>query len=83
MGRLITGFGGSGMNELVSVLLNSIFVFAFWFQRLSLTINSMIDINDFHRVAMLRSYVTTVSLVGVTCGAPIGALLTSQIGWQM
>lgn len=43
----------------------------------------MIDIDNFHRVAMLRSYVTTVSLVGVTCGAPIGALLTSQIGWQM
>ncbi|KAJ5379820.1 uncharacterized protein N7496_002248 [Penicillium cataractarum] len=62
-GRVITGFGGSGMNELVSVLLN--------------------NIDDFHRVAMLRSYVTTVSLVGITCGAPIGALLTSQIGWQL
>lgn len=36
----------------------------------------------FERVAMLRSYVTTVSILGCTCGAPLGAFLTSWIGWQ-
>ncbi|CAG8260874.1 unnamed protein product [Penicillium nalgiovense] len=61
-GRLISGFGGAGMNELVSVILN--------------------EIHSFDRVAMLRSYVTTVSIIGVTCGAPLGAFLTSWIGWQ-
>jgi hypothetical protein len=76
------------MNELVSVLLNSMLVSTFCFNfktptRLFLTRNLMIDIGSFHRVAMLRSYVTTVSLVGITCGAPFGALLTSQIGWQL
>ncbi|KAJ5858428.1 hypothetical protein N7534_003705 [Penicillium rubens] len=49
-GRLISGFGGAGMNELVSVILN--------------------EIHSFDRVAMLRSYVSTVSIIGVTCGAP-------------
>ncbi|KAJ5597702.1 hypothetical protein N7537_007786 [Penicillium hordei] len=61
-GRLISGFGGAGMNELVSVILN--------------------EIHSFDRVAMLRSYVTTVSIIGITCGAPLGAFLTSWIGWQ-
>ncbi|KAJ6155972.1 hypothetical protein N7497_004857 [Penicillium chrysogenum] len=61
-GRLISGFGGAGMNELVSVILN--------------------EIHSFDRVAMLRSYVSTVSIIGVTCGAPLGAFLTSWIGWQ-
>jgi hypothetical protein len=76
------------MNELVSVLLNSMLVFTSFLtfyvpNLLILTIPLMIDIDNFHRVAMLRSYVTTVSLVGITCGAPFGALLTSQIGWQL
>jgi predicted MFS family arabinose efflux permease len=76
------------MNELVSVLLNSKFLPHFWYQLSNASIaewNIILikDIDNFHRVAMLRSYVTTVSLVGITCGAPIGALLTSQIGWQM
>lgn len=76
------------MNELVSVLLNCMFVSTSWccFQfppLLILTVILMTDIDNFHRVAMLRSYVTTVSLVGITCGAPFGALLTSQIGWQL
>ncbi|KAL2698827.1 hypothetical protein AAEP93_010215 [Penicillium crustosum] len=61
-GRIISGFGGAGMNELVSVILN--------------------EIHSFDRVAMLRSYVTTVSIIGITCGAPLGAFLTSWIGWQ-
>jgi MFS family permease len=61
-GRLISGFGGAGMNELVSVILN--------------------ELHSFDRVAMLRSYVSTVSIIGVTCGAPLGAFLTSWIGWQ-
>ncbi|KOS43232.1 hypothetical protein ACN38_g5877 [Penicillium nordicum] len=61
-GRIISGFGGAGMNELVSVILN--------------------EVHSFDRVAMLRSYVTTVSIIGVTCGAPLGAFLTSWIGWQ-
>lgn len=76
------------MNELVSVLLNSMLVSAFCFNfeipaPLILTTSLIIDIDNFYRVAMLRSYVTTVSLVGITCGAPFGALLTSQIGWQL
>jgi hypothetical protein len=76
------------MNELVSVLLNSMFVSTFDSIFLviplsTLTIILILDIDNFHRVAMLRSYVTTVSLVGITCGAPFGALLTSQIGWQL
>ncbi|CAI7600682.1 unnamed protein product [Penicillium palitans] len=61
-GRIISGFGGAGMNELVSVILN--------------------EVHSFDRVAMLRSYVTTVSIIGITCGAPLGAFLTSWIGWQ-
>lgn len=40
------------------------------------------EVHSFDRVAMLRSYVTTVSIIGITCGAPLGAFLTSWIGWQ-
>ncbi|KAJ9489595.1 hypothetical protein VN97_g3687 [Penicillium thymicola] len=40
------------------------------------------EMGSFHRVAVLRSYVTTSSIMGITCGAPLGALLTSYFGWQ-
>lgn len=61
-GRVISGIGGSGMVELVSVLVN--------------------EMGSFHQVAVLRSYVTTSSIIGITCGAPLGALLTTSLGWQ-
>lgn len=35
-----------------------------------------------HQVAVLRSYVTTASMLGMNCGAPLGAILTDRIGWK-
>lgn len=34
------------------------------------------------QVAMLRSYVTMIAIIVVACGAPLGAFLTSWVGWR-
>ena len=74
------------MVELVSVLVNGMSI---WGHGLDIpndgftkASNFTTEMGSFHRVAVLRSYVTTSSIIGITCGAPLGALLTSYLGWQ-
>ncbi|KAL4796458.1 major facilitator superfamily domain-containing protein [Aspergillus venezuelensis] len=61
-GRVISGLGGSGMVELVSVVFN--------------------ENGSSRQVALLRSYATVASMLGQTCGAPLGGMITSWVGWR-
>lgn len=41
-----------------------------------------IDMASLREVAVLRSYYTMVVVLGTVVGAPLGAFLTSTIGWR-
>ncbi|KAJ6138298.1 Major facilitator superfamily domain general substrate transporter [Penicillium samsonianum] len=62
VGRFFTGIGGSGLVDVISILLN--------------------DLVSPSKVAVLRSYLSVASTLGISSGGPIGGLLTQTVGWR-
>ncbi|KGO47225.1 Major facilitator superfamily domain, general substrate transporter [Penicillium expansum] len=60
--RFFTGIGGSGLVDVISILLN--------------------DLVSPSKVAVLRSYLSVASMLGISSGGPIGGLLTQTVGWR-
>jgi MFS family permease len=62
VGRFVTGTGGAGMMDLVSILLNKM--------------------TSASEVGLLRGYVSLGITLGVSCGPPLGGVLTDAVGWR-
>lgn len=79
--RFLTGIGGSGLVDVISILLNgqchfqsSIFPKG--------DADKLADLVSPSKVAVLRNYLSVASTLGISSGGPIGGLLTQTVGWR-
>ncbi|CAG7931701.1 unnamed protein product [Penicillium olsonii] len=77
-GRLLAGIGGSGMTDLLSVLINGReFLFNERHQA-----DHALETFDVKEIASVRSWVIAAEIFGQGCGGPLGGIITDKIGWR-
>lgn len=81
-GRFLVGVGASGMMDLASVALNGMSPLSPFTHTWSKFLLLDVDIATIREVAVLRSYLMVVMLVGAISGGPLGAILAGTIGWR-
>jgi MFS family permease len=77
-GRFIAGAAGSGLIDVISILINGTADGKHMF----ILTKSLLDAVSTSKVAVLRSHLSLACMVGVSSGAPLGGLLMDAIGWR-
>lgn len=77
--RFFTGVGGSGLVDVISILLNGRCYLESCQGQFS---DQAADLVSPSRVAVLRSYLAVAATLGISSGGPIGGLLTQTVGWR-
>ncbi|CAI7592582.1 unnamed protein product [Penicillium manginii] len=80
-GRFLAGVGGSGMTDLLSVLING-GPFLIILKKRELELIFSQEVYDISEVATVRSYIIAAEIFAQGCGGPLGGLIADSIGWR-